>query len=88
MRKCVSLLNPLVNYNLKIGKSFVANGISYKIDDIADTVGKRYARTDELGIPFAVTIDSQTLQDSTVTLRELVTMKQIRLKVIFNLILV
>lgn len=30
----------------------------------------RYARTDEIGVPFAITIDYQTLEDSTATLRE------------------
>ena len=34
------------------------------------TVGKRYARTDELGVPFGITVDGQTLEDSTVTVRE------------------
>lgn len=42
-------------------------------------MGKRYARTDECGIPFAVTVDNRTMDDNTVTLRELHTMKQIRL---------
>lgn len=44
------------------------------------TVGKRYARTDECGIPFAVTVDFDTLNDDTVTLRSLDSMKQIRLQ--------
>jgi len=44
-------------------------------------VGRRYARTDECGIPFAVTVDPRTLEDNTVTVRELHTMKQIRLPV-------
>lgn len=59
--------------------SFVANGISYKIDDIAEGIGKRYARTDEVGIPFACTIDDKTLIDGTVTIREINSMKQVRL---------
>ncbi len=56
-------------------------GISSKIDDSGQTIGKRYARTDECGIPFAITVDFDTLNDETVTLRELNTMKQVRLKV-------
>jgi glycyl-tRNA synthetase len=40
-----------------------------------------YARTDELGIPFAITLDPQTLEDATVTLRERDSTKQIRVKV-------
>lgn len=57
------------------------NGISYKIDDISDSIGRRYARTDEIGVPFGITIDDQTPNDQTVTLREIITMKQIRIPV-------
>ena len=45
------------------------------------TVGKRYARTDECGIPYAFTIDFQSLEDDTVTMRDLDTMNQIRLPI-------
>lgn len=54
-------------------------GISSKLDDSGQTVGKRYARTDECGIPYAFTIDHTTLEDNTVTMREMDTMKQIRI---------
>ena len=41
-----------------------------KIDmDSSGSIGKRYARADEIGIPWAVTIDHTTLQDGTVTIR-------------------
>ena len=56
-------------------------GISNKVDDSGVTVGKRYARTDECGIPFAITVDFDTLADGTVTLRDLDSMKQIRLPI-------
>ena len=56
-------------------------GISNKVDDTGVTVGKRYARTDECGIPFAITVDFDTLKDDTVTLRDLDSMKQIRLPI-------
>ena len=56
-------------------------GISNKVDDTGVTVGKRYARTDECGIPFAITVDHDTLEDETVTLRDLDSMKQIRLPI-------
>lgn len=69
-------------YNIILGKILVQNGISYKIDDVSDSVGRRYARTDEIGVPFGITIDDATVTDkSTVTLREIQTMKQIRIKV-------
>ena len=59
----------------------VRAGISNKVDDSSVTLGKRYARTDECGIPFAVTVDNQTLADETITVRELHSMKQIRLPI-------
>lgn len=49
-----------------IAKSLTAAGISYKIDVTGTSIGKRYARTDELGVPFAITVDST----SSVTIRE------------------
>ena len=63
-----------------IRKILVQNGISYKIDKV-DSIGRRYARTDEIGIPFGITIDDITLKDNTVTLREIDTMKQIRVPI-------
>ncbi|KOB61412.1 hypothetical protein PFHG_03139 [Plasmodium falciparum HB3] len=53
--------------------------ISSKIDNSSVSIGKKYARTDEIGIPFAVTIDFQTLKDKTITLRERDSMLQIRI---------
>lgn len=52
--------------------------ITNRVDDSSSTIGKRYARNDELGTPFAVTVDFQTVQDKTVTLRERDSTKQIR----------
>lgn len=56
-------------------------GISSKIDDSGQTIGKRYARTDECGIPFAITVDFDTLTQESVTLRDLHTMKQVRMPI-------
>ena len=53
--------------------------ITCKVDDSGKSIGKRYSRTDEIGIPFAITIDYTTLEDRTLTFRELHTMKQIRI---------
>ncbi|CRH03938.1 glycine--tRNA ligase, putative [Plasmodium relictum] len=55
--------------------------ISSKIDNSSVSIGKKYARTDEIGIPFAVTIDFQTLKDRTITLRERDSMLQIRIDI-------
>ena len=49
--------------------------------DEAGSIGKRYRRQDEIGTPFCVTVDFQTLEDDTVTIRDRDTMKQIRLKI-------
>jgi glycyl-tRNA synthetase len=46
-----------------------------------DTIGRRYRRMDALGTPFAITIDHQTLQDNTVTIRDRDTMMQDRIAV-------
>lgn len=56
-------------------------GLSHKVDDTGATIGRRYARTDEIGIPFAITIDSDTLKDSTVTLRERDSTAQVRVPI-------
>ena len=46
-----------------------------------DSIGKRYRRQDAIGTPFCVTIDHQTLEDETVTLRYRDTMEQERIKI-------
>lgn len=42
------------------------------------SIGKRYARADEIGVPYCITIDYQTIEDDTVTIRDRNTMKQVR----------
>jgi glycyl-tRNA synthetase len=49
--------------------------------DIKQNIGKRYARMDEAGTPFCFTIDTQTLEDQTVTVRYRDTLKQDRLAI-------
>lgn len=46
--------------------------------DEKDAIGRRYRRQDAIGTPFAVTVDHQTLEDGTVTIRDRDTMKQDR----------
>jgi glycyl-tRNA synthetase len=53
--------------------------ISTRVDKSSAALGRRYARADELGVPFAVTVDFQTLADDTVTLRERDSCMQVRL---------
>ena len=54
-----------------------AYGISSKVDDSGQTIGRRYARTDECGIPYALTVDHDTLNTDKITLRELNTTAQV-----------
>jgi glycyl-tRNA synthetase len=49
--------------------------------DEKDTIGRRYRRQDAIGTPFCVTVDTQTLEDGTVTVRERDSMEQVRLNV-------
>ena len=51
-----------------------------KFDD-SGSIGKRYRRQDELGTPWCVTIDFDTLEDNTITIRNRDTMLQTRIKV-------
>jgi glycyl-tRNA synthetase len=44
-------------------------------------VGRRYRRQDEIGTPYCITVDTQTLQDRTVTIRDRDTLKQWRIKI-------
>lgn len=46
--------------------------------DDSGSIGRRYARADEVGVPYCVTVDHQTLEDSTVTIRERDSTDQIR----------
>lgn len=51
------------------------------IYDEADSIGRRYARVDEIGVPYAVTVDFDGLKDGTVTIRERDTTEQRRIKI-------
>ena len=48
--------------------------------DESGSIGRRYARADEVGTPFCITIDHKTLEDGTVTLRDRDTTTQVRIK--------
>ncbi|ADL18545.1 Glycyl-tRNA synthetase [Acidilobus saccharovorans 345-15] len=57
----------------------VSAGFTVLYDD-SGSIGKRYARADEIGVPAAFTVDYQTLEDGTVTLRDRDTWRQVRLR--------
>ncbi|MDD3129595.1 MAG: glycine--tRNA ligase [Candidatus Izemoplasmatales bacterium] len=49
--------------------------------DDAGNIGRRYRRADAIGTPFCVTIDNQTLEDNTVTIRDRDSMEQVRVNI-------
>ena len=49
--------------------------------DEAGSIGKRYRREDEIGTPYCVTIDFDTLEDNQVTVRDRDTMEQVRISI-------
>lgn len=69
----------LIDISQKIFKSLQKN-FSVDFDD-SSNIGKKYRRQDEIGTPWCLVVDFQTLTDNTVTLRYRDTTKQIRLKI-------
>ncbi|ESK91589.1 glycine-trna ligase [Moniliophthora roreri MCA 2997] len=65
--------DPLVN---EISTKLRRAGIFSRVDDSNTSIGKRYARNDELGTPYGITVDFASVQNRTVTLRERDTMDQ------------
>lgn len=61
-----------------IASELTAAGLFNKVDTTGVSIGKRYARTDEIGVPFAITVDHKSLEDGTVTLRERDSCAQLR----------
>ena len=49
--------------------------------DAGGSIGRRYRRQDEAGTPFGVTVDHDSLDDNTVTLRDRDTMEQVRVSI-------
>ena len=59
----------------KLSKNFMCDY------DEAGSIGKRYRREDEIGTPYCITVDFDTLEDNTVTIRDRDTMEQIRINI-------
>ncbi|MCB0337875.1 MAG: glycine--tRNA ligase, partial [Bdellovibrionales bacterium] len=62
----------------KMVKEFLAAGITAQYDE-QQSIGKRYARHDEAGTPYCMTIDHDSLQDNCVTIRDRDTTNQERI---------
>jgi len=61
-------------------EAFLARGINAKYDE-QHAIGKRYRRHDEIGTPYCLTIDSETLENNSLTIRDRDTMKQWRVSI-------
>ncbi len=61
-------------------RRFFRAGINARYDE-QHSIGRRYRRHDEIGTPFCLTVDGQSLQDGSVTIRDRDTMKQDRISV-------
>lgn len=62
----------------RLGQKLRRLGISNRVDDSSASIGKRYSRNDELGTPLGITVDFQSVKDSTFTLRDRDSTKQVR----------
>jgi glycyl-tRNA synthetase len=63
----------------EIASSLMDSDLSTRVDKSTASLGRRYARSDEVGVPFAVTVDFDTIADGSVTIRERDSTVQIRL---------
>jgi glycyl-tRNA synthetase len=82
----IAIFPLLTKENLIIkAKNIFETLINNKFDAFYDekgSIGRRYARADEIGIPLALTVDFQTLEDDTVTIRDRDSWEQVRVPVI------
>ena len=64
----------------------ISSELKYDFDTFYDesgSIGRRYRRLEEIGTPFAVTVDKTTMQDDSVTLRHRDTMEQERINIAY-----
>src|SRR5258708_34942740 len=73
----LSKKGPLVALAHKVHEGIRTLGLT-QYDDTGGNIGKRYRRQDEIGTPYCVTIDFQSLEDEQVTIRERDSMTQRR----------
>jgi glycyl-tRNA synthetase len=65
---------------MELYKNLVKEGFIAEYDE-AGSIGRRYARADEIGIPLGITVDYETLKDNTVTIRDRDSWRQVRSKI-------
>ncbi|VDK39190.1 unnamed protein product [Taenia asiatica] len=86
--KCSVLpLSSHPDFWLCLAKQLTRVGISHRVDESGGSIGRRYARTDQIAIPYGITVDFDTVNQKppSASLRERETMKQIRVPVSANL---
>ncbi|RLI73645.1 glycine--tRNA ligase [Archaeoglobales archaeon] len=71
---------PFTSKAMEIAAKLKSEGFYVEYDD-SGSIGRRYRRFDEIGTPFCITIDHQTFEDDTVTIRDRDTTKQIRIEI-------
>jgi len=62
-------------------RGFTAFNLPSLLNDSSISIGRRYARADEIGVPFCLTVDFESLEDKSVTIRDRITTQQIRVRV-------
>ncbi|MBS1486013.1 MAG: glycine--tRNA ligase [Bacteroidetes bacterium] len=94
-RVVLSIPPALAPYKIAVLPLVKKDGLSEKAEEVMnllkhdfrcyyedkDTIGRRYRRMDAIGTPYCITIDHQTLQDNSVTIRERDTMRQERISI-------
>ncbi|MFW5751328.1 MAG: glycine--tRNA ligase [Planctomycetota bacterium] len=70
-----------VDHARKVIDQLLAAGVPARFDR-KGAIGKRYAKHDEIGTPYCITVDGQTLEDGTVTIRDRDTTEQVRIAVV------
>nr|XP_057916319.1 glycine--tRNA ligase-like [Doryrhamphus excisus] len=83
---CILPLSPNQEFTpfvKQLSEALTRNGVSHKVDDSSGSIGRRYARSDEIGVAFGITIDFDTVNKTphTATLRDRDSMRQIRVEV-------
>lgn len=76
------IIDPEFDSMIKVlKKNFKENHIRYQITERNCSIGRRYSSFDEIGVPFFITFDSQSLSDHSATIRDRDTTNQIRIPV-------
>lgn len=84
MKCLIAPLSPCADFAplcIELARQLRRKNITCQLDESSTSIGKRYARNDEIGVPFAVTVDFQSLKDSTVTIRERDSTQQCRIPI-------